>query len=235
MIGGMQRRSTQPDIAEAAALIGDRGRASMLFALLDGRAMTASELAASAGITPQGATAHFKRLLDGGLLTQEAVGRHRLFRIASPAVAHAVEALAAIAKPARIVALPQNLEMARMREARSCYDHLAGRLGVAVTEGLVARRALRLAGTSFELSRTGERVFASLAIDLDLERARSRSFARACLDWTERKPHLAGSLGAALLDMFLSRGWVLRNRRDRSLRIADGARAEIAAALRITL
>jgi DNA-binding transcriptional ArsR family regulator len=231
----MKPRSTEPDIAEVAVLFGDRGRAAMLFALLDGRALSASELAARAGMTPQAATAHFKRLEGGGLLISEVVGRHRLFRIASAEIAHAVEALAAIAKPARIVALPQNLEMARMREARSCYDHLAGRLGVAVTDGLVARKILRLEGKSFALSRSGETLFSSLEIDIDEARGRNRAFARACTDWTERRPHLAGSLGAALLAVFLARGWVSRNRNDRSLRIADRARVEIASTLRITL
>ncbi|HEV2738761.1 MAG TPA: helix-turn-helix domain-containing protein [Candidatus Elarobacter sp.] len=222
------RFQVDPNIAEIGALIGDPARAAMLLALLDGGALPASELAFRGGVSPQAASAHLAKLVAGGLLGATAEGRHRLFRLASPDVGHALEAIATIARPARVVALSQSTALRRLREARSCYDHLAGRLGVAVTGGLVARGAIRLAGNEYAVTRGGERLFAALDVDVPGARAKRRSFARACTDWTERRPHLGGSLGAGLRDRFLAAGWVQRNARDRSLRITDAGRAELA-------
>ncbi|HEY6234006.1 MAG TPA: helix-turn-helix transcriptional regulator [Candidatus Elarobacter sp.] len=222
------RFQADPNIAEAGALIGDPARAAMLLALVGGGALPASELAFRGGVTPQAASAHLAKLVAGGLLCATAEGRHRLFRLASPDVAHALEAVAAIARPARIVALSQSAALQRLREARSCYDHLAGRLGVAVTDGLVARGAIRLAGNEYAITRGGKRFFAELEVDVPEARAKRRSFARACTDWTERRPHLGGSLGAGLRDRFLAAGWVQRNAHDRSLRVTDSGRTELA-------
>jgi DNA-binding transcriptional ArsR family regulator len=208
-----------PDIAEIGALIGDPARAAILLALLDGGALSASELAFRGGVSPQAASAHLAKLVAGGLLCATVQGRHRLFRLASPDVGHALEAVAAVARPARLVALSQGTALQRLREARSCYDHLAGRLGVGVTDGLVARGAV---------TRAGERFFAALAVDVTEARAKRRSFARACTDWTERRPHLGGSLGAGLRGRFIAAGWVQRNAHDRSLRITDAGRTELA-------
>ncbi|HUN28835.1 MAG TPA: helix-turn-helix transcriptional regulator [Alphaproteobacteria bacterium] len=218
-------RSAEPDVAEVAALIGDPGRAAMLLALFDGGELTASDLALRGGMTPQAATAHLKKLIVAGLLAGRAQGRHRFFRLTSPDVAHAIEALTAIAKPARITALDQSRSLERMRLARTCYDHLAGRLGVAVTEHLVERGAIEPAGADFLLGRHGRRIFSSLEIDVEAVRAHRRRFARACVDWTERRAHLAGGLGASVLDCFLRNRWVARNATDRALRITpEGAR-----------
>jgi DNA-binding transcriptional ArsR family regulator len=211
--------AVDPNVAGVAALIGDPARAAILLALIDDRERSATELAFRAGASPSSASAHLAKLVDGGLLTVAAAGRRRLFRLASPEVGQALEALAAIARPARIIALNQNVAMERLREARSCYDHLAGRLGVAITDVLVDGAALTLTGTSYEVTQRGERLFGRLGIDLAGARQSRRSFARPCLDWTERRAHLAGSLGAVLLQRFLSAGWVARNTRDRSLRI----------------
>ena len=200
----------------------------MMLALLGGGALPASELAFRGGVSPQAASAHLAKLVGGGLLCASAEGRHRLFRLASPDVGHALEALAAIARPARVVALSQSTALQRLREARSCYDHLAGRLGVGVTAGLVARGAIRLVDGEFAVTRSGERFFAALDVDVTEARASRRSFARACTDWTERRPHLGGSLGAGLRDRFLAAGWVQRNAQDRSLRITDAGRTELA-------
>jgi hypothetical protein len=131
----------------------------------------------------------------------------------------------AIAEPARIVALEQSTSFERMRLARSCYDHLAGRLGVAITDALVERGAIEPAGSDLALAARGRAVFSSLGIDVDVAREQRRGFARTCVDWTERRPHLAGSLGAAVLELFLRERWVARSSADRSLRItADGMR-----------
>ena len=216
-----RRHHPDPDVAAIAALIGDPGRAAILHALLDGGELPASELAARAGVTPQSATAHLKKLVAGGLLETHAAGRHRFFRLHSPDVGHAMEALAVIAKPARVVALAQSTTLQRLRTARSCYDHLAGRLGVALTDRFVERGALLLERDAFELTRSGERLMREIGVDVATARESRRSFARACTDWTERRPHLAGSLGAAVLAHFLAHGWVKRSPTDRALTITE--------------
>ncbi|HTV93057.1 MAG TPA: winged helix-turn-helix domain-containing protein [Verrucomicrobiae bacterium] len=219
-------RSAEPDIANIGALIGDPGRATMLLALLDGRDLAASDLSLRAGLSPQAATAHLKKLVSAGMLTARDAGRHRFFRLASAEIARAIETLAAIAPPARIVALDQSTALERMRLARSCYDHLAGRLGVGVTTRLIERGAIAQQGTDFALGRRANAIFSALGIDLDQARAQRRAFAPVCTDWTERRPHLAGSLGAAVLELFLHERWVTRNAKDRALHITpEGARA----------
>jgi DNA-binding transcriptional ArsR family regulator len=223
--GMTPRRSPEPNIAEIGALIGDPGRAAMLLALLDGRDLAASELALRAGLSPQAATAHLKKLVAAGMLSARDAGRHRFFRLASAEIGHAIETLAAIAAPARIVALDQSTTLERMRLARSCYDHLAGRLGVGITDRLIERGAIARRGADFALAARGESAFAELGIDLDEAQAQRRTFARACTDWTERRPHLAGSLGAAVLEVFLRNRWVARNSQNRALRITpEGVR-----------
>ncbi len=228
-----RRPVAEPDVAEIAALIGDPGRAAMLFALLDGRELPAAELAARAGVSPQSATAHLKRLVAAGLLDARASGRHRLFRLHSAEVGHAMEALAAIARPRPIVGLTQSTALQRLRTARSCYDHLAGHLGVAVTDRLVENGTLLAGERAFVVTDTGTKFLHALGVDVERARAASRSFARACTDWTERRPHLAGSLGAALLERFLTRGWVRRNAHERSLAITAEGRIFLARMFRI--
>jgi DNA-binding transcriptional ArsR family regulator len=222
------RASSDPDFARIAALVGDPVRAAMLSALLDGRQLAASELAFRSGSSAQAASAHLSKLRNGGLVAVSAAGRQRLFRLASADVAHAIEALQAIAPPVRIRALEQDVTMRRLRDARSCYDHLAGRLGVAVTDSLVTRRSLQSVDGSFDLTARGESFFRELAIDVASVREQRRSFARACMDWTERRPHLAGALGAALLERLLQARWLERNARDRSLRVTPQGRIELA-------
>jgi DNA-binding transcriptional ArsR family regulator len=218
--------SPEPNVAAVAALIGDSARSAMLLALFGGQTLPASELAYRAGVSPQSASAHLAKLVEGGLLVASSEGRHRLFRIASPDVAHALEILSAIAKPARVVALSQSTAMERLREARSCYDHLAGRLGVALTNRLLDDRVIRKDGDEFDVTERGEALLRELGIDVKKARDARRSFARYCIDWTERRPHLAGSLGAALLSHFLDVGWIERNKNERSLRVtANGATA----------
>jgi DNA-binding transcriptional ArsR family regulator len=219
-------RTAEPNIAEIGALIGDAGRASMLLALLDGRDLAASELALRAGLSPQAATAHLKKLVAAGMLRARDAGRHRFFCLASAEIGHAIETLAAIAAPARIVALDQSTAFERMRLARSCYDHLAGRLGVGVTDRLIERGAIAQRGTDFVLGARANAVFSAFGIDLEEAHESRRAFARVCTDWTERRPHLAGSLGAAVLELFLRKRWVTRNAKDRTLHVTpDGARA----------
>ncbi|HKX19852.1 MAG TPA: helix-turn-helix transcriptional regulator [bacterium] len=218
--------AADPDVAATAALIGDPVRAAMLLALLDGAALAATELAYRGGASPQAASAHLRKLVDGRLLTVAASGRQRRYRLAGRDVAQAIEALLSVAPPRRIVALTQSFAMERLRAARTCYDHLAGRLGVAVTDGLVRRGAIRPANGEFHVTARGEGVFDGLGIDVVELRHARRAFARACTDWTERRPHLAGSLGKALLDCFVANAWLIRAPADRSVRLtARGQRA----------
>ena len=208
-----------PNVAKVAALIGDAVRSKMLFALLDGTELSASELAFRGDASPQAASAHLAKLVQGGLLCARNAGRQRLFRIASAEIAHAIEVLASIAPVTPVTSLNQHSAMQRLRRARSCYDHLAGRLGVAVTEALTAQGFLAARSDAFSVTTSGERFFSGLRVDVEAVRASRRHFARACMDWTERRHHIAGALGAALLDRFVESRWVLRNPRDRSLEI----------------
>lgn len=216
-----------PDIAAIASLLADPVRASMLFALHDGRELCASDLAARAGASPQAASAHLAKLVAGGLLVPSAQGRRRVFRLASSELAHAMESLAAVATPRPLVALAQHTTMERLREARSCYDHLAGRLSVALTERFVATGQLTQSPAGFAPTSRGKKFFAQLGIDLDLASTSRRPIARACLDWTERRSHLAGSLGARVLALFLAKQWVTRYPNGRALAITPQGRDEL--------
>jgi DNA-binding transcriptional ArsR family regulator len=227
-------RSADPGVATVAALIGEPARAAMLCALLGDDERSAGELALAAGLAANAASAHLWKLVDGGLLTARSSGRQRLFRLAGANVARAVEALLAIAPPAKIVALTQSRSAGDLRVARSCYDHLAGRLGVAVTEALVARGMIApVAGRQYRLTTAGEAFFASLDVDVAAARATRRHFASQCLDWSERRPHLAGALGSALRSAFLRRGWVSRIPSGRTLRITSSGLAWLQSALSI--
>jgi DNA-binding transcriptional ArsR family regulator len=222
------RYSHDPDVAGVADLFGDPVRAAMLHALLGGGELPATDLATRAGASPQAASAHLAKLVSGGLIEARSLGRQRLFRLSSPAVGHAMEALAAIAAPARVRALGQATAMQRLREARSCYDHLAGRIGVAVADYLVDGKFLDAANGEFAVTRRGRSFFASIDIDVDEVRDARRSFARQCTDWTERRPHVAGALGAHMLERFLQERWLVRNPRDRALALTAAGRIEFA-------
>jgi DNA-binding transcriptional ArsR family regulator len=209
-----------PGIAEEAALVGDPARANMLTALMDGRALTAKELAFVAGVTPQTASGHLARLAGTRLLTCLRQGRHRYYRLASPLVARMLESIslvAAIEAPPR--RRPRSAQDEALRRARTCYDHLAGRLGVAIADALIAREAVVLSDDGGEVTAAGAAFLkGTLAIELALL-PRRRFFCRPCLDWSERRPHLAGAVGAALAERCFARGWIDRIRDSRAVRI----------------
>ena len=197
-------------MARIAGLVGDPTRAAMLVALLDGRPRTAGELGRLGGVAPSTASGHLAQLLEGGLVACEADGRRRLYRLASPETAELLEALARLAPPTRPRSLRGVDRAHALRAARLCYDHLAGVLGVAVTEGLVGRGVLQLApdGSAYGVTSDGEAWLDRLGVDVAAARLRRRSFARACLDWSERRPHLAGALGAVWRARFsATAGW----------------------------
>ncbi len=213
-------------ISSVGELIGEPARTTILISLLDGNSLPAGELARLAGISAQSASAHLSKLVDGGLLAPQNNGRHRYYKITSPEVVHALEALGAIATLPRSTSSLRSRDEVEISHARSCYDHLAGHIAVELTKALQNLKVMRTAGTrDYKLGPKGPAWFAELGIDvLALARSR-RTFARRCLDWTERKPHLSGALGAALFSRMLDAGWIARRRGTRALRVTQhGAR-----------
>ena len=213
------------DIAEIGALVGDPARAGMLASLLDGRALTATELARAAGVAPQTASGHLARLAATGLLKVERQGRHRYHRLASPAVAQMLEGIMQVAvsaprhgrRPVRVGPADESL-----RAARTCYDHLAGRLGVAIADALIADEYLEFSEDGGALTDSGAGFLAKLGVDLPGPSGaarRARVFCRPCLDWSERRPHVAGLVGRAICRHCLDRGWVRRIPGTRALEI----------------
>lgn len=273
------------DVVPAASLIADPTRAAMITALLDDRPLAAGELARLAGVSPATASAHLARLLGGGLVTMIKQGRHRYYHLAGPEVAAAMEALAHLsgAIPVQVRSLRESQDAAALAEARTCYDHLAGRAGVALLEALLARGILapapdggqpsngglpgagapagtgavpgapagtgataaakpgysgrheraapqaKIGPETFVVTPAGSATLQSFGVDIGgLERSRRR-FAGACLDWTERKPHLNGALGAAVTARLLGLGWIERGSRRRAVRVTPAGRDGLAA------
>ena len=220
-----------PHIAQVAALVGDPARANVLCALLDGRALTATELAYVANVTPQTASSHLAKLADAGLLAVARQGRHRYYRLASPLVGRMLEGIMAVAEvgPARY--RPHWRSGEALRAARTCYDHLAGRLAVRLADALVERGHVVLADDGGEVTATGMAHLAGIGIELGTEgRHYRRAFCRPCLDWSERRPHLAGRLGAALCARAFELGWVARIKDSRAVAITPVGREGFAEA-----
>ncbi|MBE3014433.1 winged helix-turn-helix transcriptional regulator [Microbispora sp. NEAU-D428] len=212
------------DIAPVAALIADGARAAMLTALLDGRALAAGELARIAGVSAPTASSHLARLLDGGLVTVVKQGRHRYYRLAGPDVARTLEVLARISGRVAVRSLRQSRQARLLREARSCYDHLAGRVGVELYDALVREGCLIEADGGCLLTASGADALTELGVDVERVRRARRRFAPDCLDWLERRPHLGGALGAAVLDRLLAREWLVRGTVPRALRLTGPGR-----------
>lgn len=208
-----------PDIPRIAHLLADPARARILWTLIDGTTRPAGELAYAANVSAQSASAHLAKLVAGGLLRSQAEGRHRYFRIASAEVAGAIESLASLGAAARPrtprVPLPSQSVPSQFLHARTCYDHLAGETAVKVLQSMLKARWLSAYGRDFLLTRLGEQKLAALDVDFAAARRSRRVFARACVDLTQRRPHLGGALGAALLDVYIARNWIQRGRRSR--------------------
>ena len=213
-----------PDVSLIAGLMGDPARSYMVMALMSGLSLSAAELAREAGVTPSTATGHLKKLQASGLLIGAKQGRHRYFRIVYPDVADAVEALIAVATRVGHVRTRPGPEDEAMRHARSCYDHLAGRLAVDLFKRWVAHRLLRWRGPLVHLTRTGRHLLTERGIDLDALALKKRPLCRTCVDWSERQHHLGGALGAAILACAVQRGWATRKAHTR--RISFGALGE---------
>jgi DNA-binding transcriptional ArsR family regulator len=230
----MARNPQAGHLARLAALIADETRAACLLALLDGRAWTAGELARHAGVAASTVSEHLGKLVAGGLLTEERQGRHRYVRLADDRVAHLVEDLTARIAPEAAVRRPRTLAAAgagsAMARGRTCYDHLAGRLGIAVTDALTARGLLRQ-DTGFALTEPGLAWFDGAGVPLP--RTGRRPLARPCLDWTERRPHLAGVAGAALCRHALDAGWCVRIGTERAVKVTPAGERALAGLLGI--
>ena len=216
--------------ARATALIGSvigvPARANMLAALIGGQALTATELALHAGVTQQTASSHLKKLVDTGLLAVEKQGRHRYYRLSDARIAEALEPLAHLVPSRPVVHRKPSKILSELKESRMCYDHLAGVLGVALAAGHKAKGYIDEGETDFTPTRDGEAFFAGLGIDLEALGGTRRHLARRCLDWSERRPHVGGALGAALADVFEREGWINRVARSRKVHVTDaGQRA----------
>jgi len=200
-------------ITRIAGLIGEAGRIQMLTALLDGKGHSASELAMAAAVSPQTASSHLAKLLSGGLVVSERKGRQRFFRLGNADVAAAVEALGALAQNSGLPAIPE------IRFARTCYDHLAGVLAIALRNELLRRGALRHRNNGFAVTNAGKELLRTLQVDAESLKTERRSFARKCLDWTERRHHIGGAVGAALLSRLVEMKWLARMANTRAVRL----------------
>lgn len=215
------------DIAAVAAVIGDRTRARFLRELLGGESRRASELASAAGVSRATASFHLSRLLAANLVEVQARGRHRSYRLSGPDVARALESLQRVAPQQTVSSLRAASTARALNYARFCYDHLAGRLAIELVEAMTATRLITLTGHQFELTEQGVSWFGNLGVDVAALRAARRSFARACLDWSERRPHLAGAAGAALAGRFVELGWIERTTHSRAVTLTPTGRAQL--------
>ena len=234
------------EFAETAALIGDPARANMLIALLDGRALTATELARVAGITPQTASGHLAHLTGAGLLAMTRQGRHHYHRLASADVARMLESIMSVtavrqvtpARPRRTVTGPRD---AALRRARTCYDHLAGQLAVAMADRMIARGEIELSADGGALSERGATFLSGLGVDLAaaradvLRRGGARIFCRPCLDWSERRPHIAGAVGTAMSRTWFAQGWLRRLEESRAVTLTRSGEMALGKAFELRL
>jgi DNA-binding transcriptional ArsR family regulator len=221
------------DIAPVAALMADPARAAMLGALLHGHALAAGELSQVAGVSPATASAHLAKLLDGGLVAVTRQGRHRYYRLAGHEVANVLEVLAQISPVKPVRSLRQSREADALAQARTCYDHLAGRAGVALFDAFLRQGILTGGGigkaAAYEVTVGGKDKLTEFGIDVSEIRQARRRFAGACLDWTQRRPHLNGALGAAVTTRLLDLGWIERGPSKRAVRVTEAGQDGLAA------
>jgi DNA-binding transcriptional ArsR family regulator len=211
----------EADVAAAAALLAEPARAALVVALTEDEALPASELAARAGVAPSTASEHLRRLVEGGFLVSRKTGRHRYFSLADPAVADAIEALAIVAPQPPVRSLREATKSELIRSARTCYDHLAGRIGVELAAALEGEQVVVRQNGGYELGSGARARCEALGIDLEALKAQRRPIVRGCLDWSERELHLAGALGAALTARFFELGWIRRREGNRSVEVVD--------------
>lgn len=216
-------------VAEIASLVGDPARANILEALLERRALTATELARRAGVAPQTASGHLAKLITAGLVRMEQHGRHRYHVLASAEVALMLETISQVASSRNIAATGRTIRTGpreqALQVARSCYDHMAGRLAVAVTDSMLERGQVEFGADGGSVTDEGRRFLQRFGVDLAVAGHSRRVFCRPCLDWSERRPHIAGAMGSALLQRSLDLGWVRRVDGSRALSITRAGQA----------
>jgi DNA-binding transcriptional ArsR family regulator len=222
-------------MAEVAALVGDPARANILAALMGGRPLTASELVCAASVSPQTTSGHLGKLTDGRLIVCVKQGRHRYYRIATPRVAEMLEGIMAVVAAVWPRHRPASKVDEAMRTARTCYDHFAGKLGVGLTDALCAHGHLALTEEGGEVTDSGVAFFEKFGVDLAAAHARRRMFCRPCLDWTERRPHLGGSIGAALAERCFDLDWLNRMRESRALTLTPAGRRGLSETFGVSL
>jgi DNA-binding transcriptional ArsR family regulator len=224
------------DIATIAALIGDPTRANMLLALMGGLALPAGELAMCANVSPQTASSHLSKLLDAALLSAEVQGRHRYYRLASPAIGSVIESLMTLVPMTNLPGQRESQRNNPLRFARTCYNHLAGTVAVGINEALQQRGFLVTERTSrYQATEEGRLWFEKFGIDLDQIKSSRSGFARQCLDWTERRHHLAGALGTALLHRMFELKWITRIDKTRAVRVTQKGREQLGKLLELEL
>lgn len=212
------QQNSELDLATVAKLIGEPSRGEMLNALFYVDALPASELARRANITPQTASSHLNKLCENGLLAVEKHGRHRYYSLANSDVAHLLETLLAITTPIQIEA---GEELEPIRYARTCYDHVAGRLGVALADALQEKQWIKAEDKDFLLSTKGKEALIEFGVPVDDLKKKRRKFARQCLDWTERRYHISGSLGSGITEQLFERKWLLRAKDSRVVHVSS--------------
>lgn len=217
---------TEPNIAEIAALIGDPARSNMLLALMGGQALTANELALIGGVAPSTASGHLAKMVASRLLTVTNQGRHRYFRLASANVGRLLETLSIVAGDSPPRHRPRSVRDEAVAAARTCYDHLAGRLGVAIADALVSDGHVQFSPNGGGLTCAGVDFLSGLGVDLPQTNMRRKAFCRPCLDWSERRFHIGGGLGRAIADFTFRNGWLVRHRESRAVIVTEaGAEA----------
>ncbi|ODP28314.1 putative HTH-type transcriptional regulator YdfF [Paenibacillus nuruki] len=213
--------SINPNIAEVASLLAEPSRATILTSLMDGRFHTASELALMTGITPQTASFHLSKLIEGRLINFEKHGRHRYYELANQDIASILESFLTLSSPPEVRSLRQSSQVQSLREARTCYDHLAGKLGVDLTDAMLANQYITTGETEFIVTAKGEVFFAHFGLDLYMLKRKRRAFSHACLDWSERRHHLAGALGQGLMHQLFDLGWIVRVPSIRAVQVTE--------------
>ncbi|WP_026263325.1 ArsR/SmtB family transcription factor [Paenibacillus sanguinis] len=228
-----------PNITVIASLIADASRSTILSALLDGRALPAGELAYMAGVSPQTASNHLAKLVAGGLLKVEQQGRHRYYRLASQEVADLIEKMASIAPPAQIRSLKQSNQLQQLSYARTCYGHLAGKLGTSLCEALLKKGYLvepeQALSKDYLITEKGMQWFTAFGIKLPLKSGSRRAIARKCLDWSERRHHLSGLLGEQLVHRLLELNWIRQKAGSRSVEVTEAGKSGLYEVLDISL
>ncbi|MHC5563548.1 ArsR/SmtB family transcription factor [Bacillus spizizenii] len=213
-----------PNIAKISSLLSDPSRSSILLTLMDGRIHPAGELAYLANIKPQTASFHLKKLLEEKLISVEKHGRHRYYRLSNSDTANMIEQLLRMAPKAKVTSLKDSKEKSDLHFARTCYDHLAGYVGVQMTHSLVEQGILKKVDLNFEVTSEGSLFFSKLGINEEHQRHKRRAFARCCLDWSERQHHIAGALGNALLVCMLEEEWIVRMPKTRAVRMTQSGK-----------